>query len=87
MLDRAQAATELEWCRRLVGLEEWTEQASTHLGAEGGDADALGGEGIGVGAAMSIVGEVMDQNVPINPPITCEFLASTAKRRRRRPCR
>ena len=54
VFDRAQGASELDWCRRLVGLEERSEQASSHFGVEDGDTDALGGQAIGVRARGSL---------------------------------
>ena len=50
----AEGAPELDGRRGLVGVEERAEQPGLQLGVEDGDADALGGEGVGVGARCSL---------------------------------
>ena len=53
MLDRAEGTSELSGRGRLVGLEEWTEQARAHLGVEDRDAYAFWCQGVGVRSSCS----------------------------------
>ncbi len=50
LVDGGQGASELDGCRWLVaGGDEGPQESAVDLGVEDGDADAFGGEHVGVG--------------------------------------
>ena len=65
VVEGEQGAPDLGRCWWLVGLEQWSEDPVANLGIEDRDAEAVGGEGGGVGARDSL-----DQAVEANPQVS-----------------